>query len=608
MRVADYIAEKLGKLGTTQIFMMYGGACADIVNGIALSDKTDYIPLFHEQAAGFAADAYSRVKGFGAAVATSGPGAHNLVTPIAGCFYDSIPAIFLTGQADQRFLRTKDEMSVRQIGFQESPIHEIIKEITKYSVRITDIKMARHEIEKAFYIATHGRPGPVLLDIPMDIQAAEINLSQSKAFDESEIEIKYDLNKVDQQIDSYLENLLKSNRPIGLIGGGIQLSGAIEELLEAQDILKIPMIPTWNALDIVTSDNPYFAGRVGVCPGKGRNFAIQNSDSMLLVGCRLSLRLSGGPEKFARAAKKYIVEIDPESLNTQRVVMDEKILCDAKYFLRRLKEKASKLSIPDFSEWKRKVFEWRGKYDPVSPQHYEANSNHGKVHPYAFMRLLSQAAGSDDIIIGDTGANVTILSQAFETKYGQRTFSNNGESSMGFSFPAAIGAWYACEKKTGQNVISIIGDGGMNINIQELQTLKNLKDKNQRVPIKTFIMNNHCLGFTLQFQERRFGRGDACNAEGKYIPPNFLKIARAYGLKGVRIEKNDSRRINQQLREILDSNEPVIVDVDNGNFFECAPRIIGNRPLEDSDPALPRKEFRENMIIEPLPGWKERKY
>ena len=596
MRVADYIIDSLGELGVKEVFEFYGGACADLIDAFTKTKKTRYVTVLHEQAGGFAAEAYARIKGFGAMIVTSGPGAQNLITPISNCFYDSVPCLFITGQAAQEFLRPNK--SVRQVGFQETPIVEIAEPITKYAVMIRKPEDSRYEFEKAVFLAKNGRPGPVLLDIPMDVQETQIEPENLRGFDPSEYEAShiYETEKLDMQISCYLDDLAKCQRPVVLVGGGVRLGNALEELAEAQEILKIPFFPTWNAIDAVTSDSKYYGGRVGCCGGKGRNFGIQNSDLLLMVGSRLSRRIpGGGVQHFARGAKKYMVEIDEASLATQAVPIDEKILCDSKTFLLRLTALAKIRNVPEFPEWNKRVFEWRDKYDPVFPEYYKEDSNNGKVHPYSFIRILSEEAGSKDIIIGDTGGNATMFSQAFETKKGQRAFASNGNSTMGFSFPGAIGAWFASDKK--QNVISIIGDGGFNLNIQELQTLKTYN-----AITKTFIMNNHCLGFTRQFQKKRHNKTEACGPEG-YVPPDFMKIISAYGIKAVKIEKNNADIIRKQIREVLDAKEPVVCEVDNGDFDNYGPRVEGKKPIEDMWPYLDRDEFKRNMIIEPVKGW-----
>ena len=597
MRVSDYIIDYLGKIGVKEIFVFYGGACADLIDSFRKTDKTRYITVLHEQAGGFAAEAYAKVNGnLGVVIVTSGPGGHNLVTPIANCFYDSVPCLFITGQAPMKFLRKTDE--VRQVAFQESPITEIVKPITKYSKIVTDPSQVIYELEKAIFIAKSGRPGPVLLDLPVEVQGANINPDEVDRFNSSSRTSSCDYELIDKKIEKFIEDLKNSKRPTILVGAGVRLAGALKEIEEIQNILRLPFFPTWNAIDIITSDSEFYGGRVGVCGGKGRNFAIQNSDLLMMLGSRLSLRIPGGGyQYFAREAKKYMIEIDTNSFEAQksRVHIDEEILCDAKVFLQRLIKRLREEVLPDFSEWNKRVFEWRDKYDPVSPEFFKENSNKGCVHPYSFMRILSQEMKSKDIVMADAGGNVTIFSQAFETKKGQRAFSSNGNSPMGFAFPAGIGAWFASDKN--QNVVSIIGDGGFNLNIQELQTLKIHKVKS-----KTIILNNACYGFTKQFQKNKFNCSEACGPEG-YEPPDFIKIAEVYGIRTIKINTNNEEEIRRKIREMLEADEPIICDVNIGDFYNYAPRVLGEGPMEDMYPRLSREEFKQNMIIEPVPGW-----
>ena len=610
VRAADYIRGKLADKGIKHVFEVYGGAIPDLVDACAISDRLTYIPVLHEQAGGFAAEAYAKVNGkLGAAMATSGPGAQNLVTPIANCFYDSVPAIFLTGEAPSMFLRTSPDS--RQRGFQEFPMHELIKPLTKYATRVDNSEDVPYELEKAIHIAQEGRKGPVLLHFPAEVPGQQIDPEQLRRFTKPKSK-EYNLEIVDEQIDHFLQDLRSSKRPTMLVGAGVRWGNALEELEQASEALGIPMFPTWNAMDVVTSDNPNYGGRVGVCGGKGRNFGIQNSDLLLMLGSRLSLRVSGGGgvEHFARQAKKYMVEIDPTMLTqaNEDVPLKEQIYCDAKVFLQRLNQRLPNEKPRDFSDWRDQVRHWRDKYDVVSrKQDFRLDANQGFTHPYAFMRILSQEMQEGDIVMADTGGNVTVFSQAFETKKGQRAFSSNGNSPMGFAFPAGIGAWLASDRKSdlNHNVVSIIGDGGFIMNEQEMQTLVT-----QKIPLKTIILNNHAYGFTRQFQQRKFGKSEACDSKGRspYIPPDFIKLANAHGIAGMTLATNNESTMRQRIRQFLDAQTQVIFDVDIGDFTDYRPRIVGNDPLEDMVPRLPRDEFSENMIVPPVPGWEEAEY
>jgi acetolactate synthase-1/2/3 large subunit len=589
----------LADYGIREMFVVYGSANGDIIDAFTRTNKTRYVAVMHEQGGGFAAEGYAKISGKpGVAIATSGPGGMNLVTPIGNCFYDSVPSLFITGQVNSQFLRP--DPSIRQIGFQETDIVGIVSPITKYAKMIAHPLDVRYELEKALFLAQHQRPGPVLLDIPLDVQKADIDVTKLVGFDSRPFQALYNFDIVDQQIDCYLDDLSKSTRPVLLVGGGVRIANAVSELRRLAERLKIPCFPTWNALDIVTSDFEWYGGRIGTYGGRGRNFALQNSDLVLAVGSRISGRITGGNLKtFLRNARKYVVDVDEALLQKkfQQVPFDESIHCDAKLFLQRLLRKLDGVTIPNFSLWTSKAMEWRDKYDPVLPEYY---GQKGYVNPYVFMRILSEEMGRSDILIGDCGGNIVISSHAFETKFGQRNITNNGNSPMGFSFAAAMGAWLASDGR--RNVVCTIGDGGFNMNIQELQTYKSYNIK-----AKTFIIDNHIYGITKAFQETNFeGRAEACGPKG-YNPPDFVKICDAYGIMTFRICNN--AEIREKIREVLAYDGPAVCDVNCHEWHTYEPRIFGwSTPIEDMYPYLPREEFRANMSIDPVEGWENPVY
>jgi len=592
MNVADFIIDRLAKEGVKEIFEVYGAANGDLIDAFTRVLDTRYISVMHEQAGGFAAEGYAKIRNnLAAAIATSGPGGQNFVTPIANCHYDSVPVIFLTGQVQSRFMRQDD--SIRQSGFQETPIVEIVKPITKYAQLVKDPEKIKYELEKAIFLAKEGRPGPVLLDLPIDVQKANVDLEKLVSFEVPSNKF-YTLEPIDKLIEGYLSSLNNSERPVLLIGGGVRIADAIPELMEVLEKLRVPCFPTWNALDVITSDNPFYGGRVGSYGGPGRNFAIQNSDLLLAIGSRISGRITGGnPKSFARAAKKYLVDIDESSLEKkfQPVPFDECLPCDAKLFLSRMNQMLDGRKIKDFRRWGEKVIFWRNKYSPVSSEYSDDSSY---VNPYVFMKALSNGMNEGDILVGDCGGNIVVTSQAFETKKGQRLITNNGNSPMGFSFCGAMGAYLASDKS--HNVVCLIGDGGFNMNLQELQTIKNYNIK-----VKTFLMNNHCYGITRQFQRTNFeGRMEACGPKG-YSPPDFLRICKAYDIKTFSIE--NPSHMEKVIQETLNCDEPAVCNIDMGDWDNYGPRVFGGAPIEDMQPYLDREEFISNMIIPPMPGW-----
>jgi acetolactate synthase-1/2/3 large subunit len=610
MKVADYVIKFLEDMGIREVFVVYGAANGDLIDAFTRMQKIKYVCTMHEQGGGFAAEGYAKINGnFGVSIATSGPGGMNLVTPIGNCFYDSVPCLFLTGQINSQFLRQDPE--IRQVGFQETDIVGIVKPITKYAKMITKAEDVAYELEKAMYHMKVGRPGPVLLDIPLDVQKKEIDPDKLVHFEMQTVN-QYACD-VQLKARDFLRDLQKAKRPVIMVGGGAR--SAFHDLKELGRALKIPMFPTWNALDIVCSDDDFYGGRVGTYGGPGRNFAIQNSDLLLTIGSRISGRITGGNvSSFARKAKKYFVDVDPVLLQRklQQVPADVNVLSDAWGFVRSVLDNVKEIPPPDFSWWMNKAIEWREVYDPVKQEHFE--SSRPDVHPYAFARILSDRCTPNDIIVADCGGNIVVMNHAFKTKSGQRYFTNNGNSPMGFSMCGAIGAWFArhgdgspyknLPKNVRGNVVCITGDGGMTMNIQELSTIKNYN-----VDVKIFIMNNHIYGITKAFQEVNFeGRSEACGPKG-YVPPNFIDIAEAYGITTYTIKRNHPTSLALDIDTIFDHSGPMVIDVICDEFHSYYPKISGwKTPIEDMEPYLDRKEFKENMFIDPLPGWEECKY
>lgn len=593
MKLADYVINYLAEYGIKDIFVVYGAANGDLIDAFTRNKKTRYVAVMHEQGGGFAAEGYSKINNsLSAAIATSGPGGMNFVTPIGNCFYDSVPCLFITGQIHSNFMRPDE--SIRQIGFQETDIVNIVKPITKYAKLVESPNEIKYELEKAIHEATTGRPGPVLLDIPINVQKQDINPDNLLGYD-SGAKMIYDESLINIKVNLYIEDLMKSERPCLMIGGGVRLSGCIDELLELGNDLRIPMFPTWNAIDIVCSDYEFYGGRIGTYGGVGRNFGIQNSDLLLAIGSRISGRITGGNiHSFAREAKKYMVDVDQDGLQKklQQVPFDECILSDAKLFINILSKKLKDVTIPDFSNWMKKVNIWKENYDPVTKDMFKPTKY---VHPYAFTRILSEEMKNDDIFCGDCGGNIVVANHSFLSKTGQRYFTNNGNSPMGFSFAAGIGA--ALAAKNNQNVICMIGDGGFNMNIQELQTIVTYN-----IPIKTIILNNHIYGITKAFQETNFeGRSEACGPKG-YNPPDFLSIVESYNIPTMKVDDgSDYEIIREKIREFLDFDGPIVMDLNCHEFHSYNPKVIGwETPIEDMYPYLDEEEFKSNMIIKPL--------
>lgn len=590
MQVSDFIVNFLKSQKIRHVFLITGGAVAFLVDKIGLHRGIDYVCMQHEQAAAMAADAYSRVgPGLGVAMATSGPGATNLITGICCSYFDSIPTLFITGQVNTH--EQKKGSKIRQLGFQETDIVDIVRPIVKFCSKLEKAEDIKYLLEKAVYIAKSGRPGPVLLDIPVNLQYAVIdkkrlrsfNASFSKSDNRKDVGIKFQ-----SKINQVIKLIEKSQRPVILVGFGIRIAGAEEEIKALAKFFKFPIVSTWSAIDLFPSDSPFLVGQSGVYGSRFANFTIQNSDLLLAIGARLDTRQTGNPQTYARDAKKIIVDIDyPELYKRKALQPDVDVNFDAKQFLRAVLEASDNINIPNVDGWWQKITRWKERY-PLLREEYFLQSRY--VNPYVFMKLLSDFLPEDAIIIPDEGGNLAWTIQGIRIKSKQRLFSAFGNSPMGYALPASIGASIATGKK--RPIVCITGDGGLQLNIQEFQTIVH-----QNLPIKMFILNNRSYGIIKQFQDTWLGSRYEASEKG-YSVPDFIKLAKAYGLKTVQIKSQ--KEIEVKLRKILSLNTAVFCDVLLDPDQKIIPKLDFGRPLEDLSPLLPREEFFENMIVEPL--------
>ncbi|MBI4098420.1 MAG: thiamine pyrophosphate-binding protein [Candidatus Magasanikbacteria bacterium] len=609
MKLSDYIVHFLADRGVKKIFVVTGGACAHIVDSIGQVSKVrdiDYVCVQHEQAGAMAAEAYSRTTGVpGVAVATSGPGAVNLISGICCAWFDSIPALFICGQVNVSEL--KGESGVRQIGFQETDIVGMVETITKYAYLVTEPEKIRYHLEKAFYEAEHGRPGPVLLDIPMNVQHSEINPDTLEGFSPPLTAQTAGNDTLSVRSQEVIALLQQAKRPVIIAGGGIKFAKARKEFKEIAVRLSVPIATSWSALDLIGHDDPLCIGQYGVYGNRGTNFCVQNADLIIAIGSRLDTRQTGGQgQTFARGAKKVIVDIDENELFKERLIAtrvkpDIAIHADAKDFLVAFGNALAGVSLPDFASWKNQCVTWRTKYPAVLPEWY---TQEGSVNAYAFVKTLAEELAETDVIIPDEGGNLVWTMQAFEIKDGQQLFSAFAHSPMGYALPAAMGAAFG----TGKRIICIDGDGGFQLNIQELQTIRNYD-----LPIKMFILNNRGMAIMKQFQEVYFDARYEASGRG-YSWPNFARVAEAYGIPAMTVYNHDEMRA--KIQNALHMNGPVLCDVMVDPAQKLIPKLVADRdaegryiskPLEDMAPFLPRDEFNANMIIEPLEGRGEKK-
>ena len=587
MTVADYILKFLISKNVNNVFLITGGAISFVVDAFSRNKKIKYTCVAHEQAAAMMADAYSRAgKGFAATMVTSGPGAQNLITGIACSWFDSVPVIHISGQVNSFELSSANKTTnkVRQVGFQETDIVSIVKPITKFAYQLKNPNEIKYVLDKAFYLSNEGRPGPVLIDIPMNFQRAKINLKKIKSF-------KAPKNKSNRQIINNIykiQKLLnKSIRPILILGGGIRMSKSINELDKFLKKIDIPIVTTWSGLDTIDYNNKNYIGCIGVYGSRAANFAVQNSDLVLNFGSRLDTRITGGkPETFARSAKVVSIDIDRHELNKQRGLdIYLKINEDLKKFLLIFNLKLKTFKFSASNSWKNICQQWKLKYPSVQSSYYKQKKY---VNPYCFIDRLSKKLNKKDIILTDDGGHLTWTIQAFKVKKGQRVFSAFGNSPMGYAFPAALGASLANKKK---RIICIDGDGSIQINIQELQTMVA-----NNIPLKLFIINNDGYGIIKQFQELYLNKRYEASISSKGVTnPNFKKIASAYGINYSEIKNN--KEIDKVLDKILNSKKSEFVNVIIDPNQKIVPKLQFGNPIEDLSPLLPRSEFKKNMII-----------
>ena len=587
MKISDYIIELLVKKDVDKVFGYIGGNNAHILDSIDNHKDIEMVNTIHEQGAGFAAEGYARVTGkIGVATATSGPGATNLITPIASCFYDSVPAVFITGQVNtyecKNALGCENNAPVRQIGFQEADIVSVVKPITKYAIFIDNIHDLRYELEKAIFLTEEGRKGPVLIDIPIDLQYKDFNPDNERSFYDSKTykEFQSKVNTNDYDIETIANLINSSKRPVILVGGGARISNVESELNLLLGKTNIPVVYSLMGKDLVKESYKYNLGFIGAYGNRCASLTLANSDLLIILGSRLDARQTGRQTTtFAREAKIIQVDIDRHELD-RKIKADFSINSDVKSFLEKLSTQVISLNI---ETWQKKVLNYKESYSSL----YTIN-NEEKM-PNKIISLISQYSKLGDIVCVDVGLHQMWTAQSFDVKEEQRVLFSGGLGAMGCALPTAIGATLG----SGQRVIVIVGDGGFQMNIQELEVLRR-----RNLPIKIFIMNNAFLGMVRQMQTE-FLNQNYIGTQKDYSIPHFKNIGNAYGIKSH--VASDIDEIENIIKASLENDECELIDIqlsDSKHLVE--PRLVGNRPMEDMSPFLGREELRKQMMIKPL--------
>ena len=585
MKLSDYVIDFLAENNVRYIFEVIGGVITHLVDSTYDRKDITCVVTHHEQAAAFAAESYSRVtSNIGVAMATSGPGATNLITGIGSAFFDSIPCLYITGQVNT--YDYKFDKQIRQIGFQETDIVSIVKPITKYAMMITEPESIKYQLQKAVFIAKSGRSGPVLLDIPMNIQRAQINPEELPDFYHSEEYHNFKekiKNEEDQfKIQTIIDLIGQSERPIVLVGGGIRSASASNELFEFVQKTKIPVVASLMGLDAFPHDNPLFFGMIGAYGNRYSNLAVANSDLLIILGSRLDNRQTGTrPDTFARSAKIIHIDIDETELNC-KVKSFLTIKSDVKVFLSVINKSIKHDKNKSLSAW----YKWINLCKKNYPSYTIPENEDSSINPNFFMNHLSQLVDNDAIICLDVGQHQMWAAQSFEIKKDQRMIISGGMGSMGFGLPAAIGASLA---EPGKQVVAIVGDGGFQMNIQELQTIVRNK-----LPIKIFLINNKSLGMVRQFQELYFNKHFLSTVIG-YDCPDFVEVVSAYGIRAESV--NTVKGLNKIIPTLLKYQSPSFIEVIIPMETNVNPKLEFNRPIEEQSPFLSEKELKSMRSI-----------
>lgn len=588
IRVADWIMKRLADEGVRHVFLLPGGGAMHLNDGLACEPRITPIPCHHEQACGIAAEAYGRTHsaGFGVAMVTTGPGATNILTPVAGAWIESLPMLVISGQ-----VKRPDALNgrpLRQSGVQEVDIVSIVKSVTKFALTIQRPEDIRNNLEEALWRMRSGRPGPVWLDIPLDVQAARVFPESLVGFEPEPIHWASQL--IDHQIENINKLLAASKRPLILAGHGVRIAGAADLLKQVSEKLRIPCVFTWNAADIMHWDHPLYVGRPGVVAARAPNFAVQNCDCLIAIGCRLDNIITAyNPKGFARHAKKIVVDIDANELARHEMPIDVSIHADARTFL--ASWFAHQTEIGDWETWSGQCQDWKCRYLPLEGKAFK---NSGAISHFQLAEALSHAIPADYLVItGSSGLAVEIFYTAFRNKIGQRMFLTSGLGSMGYGVPAAIGA---CEGAGRKHTVCIESDGSLMLNLQELVTLKQMG-----LPMTLIIMNNNGYASIRNTQMNYFeGRYIGSSPQSGLLIPDFIALSEALGIECVRVTNAED------IKSTLFSGHLRIVEIILEENEVLAPKVsalpqpdgsIISMPLEDMSPLLPREVLRAEMLV-----------
>lgn len=603
IRLADYVADFLVEHGVTDAFSVVGGGAMHLNDALGHKDGLKVTYNHHEQACAIAAEAYARLDNKIAAVCvTTGPGGTNALTGVVGGWLDSIPMFIISGQVrydtTARYALQYTETPLRAMGDQEYDIVKSVEPMTKYATMIEDPKQIRYALEKAWHLATTGRPGPVWIDIPVNFQGGYIETEELEGYDPAEDDVLLPPPVDESIIEKVLEKIANAKRPVLHAGYGIRLSGGYEAFRRVADKLNIPVVTYWNAIDLIEDEHPLYVGRAGNMGDRPGNWAIQNADLVVAIGTRISIRQVGYNWKtWARAAEVIMVDIDQAELKKPTLHVEMPVWADAKDFLEKMDKAIDKTPVHAGGEWLAACQSWKKNYPVVQPKQWEENGSTANV--YAFVKYMSSRLPENSLTAVSNGACCVVGHQTYEIKKGSRFANNSAIASMGYGLPAAIGT---CIGGNRRETICLEGDGSIMMNLQELQTILTNK-----LPIKIFLINNsgyHSIRITqsnLFSEHSKIGIGEE---SGDLSFPDFKKLSAAFGYPYY------SARSNKEMKEVVDQvlslDGPVFCEIFTDTEQRWEPKSSTKRledgtlvspPLEDLAPFLPREELKEIMFI-----------
>lgn len=617
IKASDYIIEYLAKLGIKDVFYVPGGGAMHLNNSLGVNKDIEPVSMIFEQGAAVAAEAYARgIDGFGACLVTSGPGATNALTGLVGAYLDSVPVIFISGQVKRDDLIGKQ--GIRQFGIQEVDIISMVSSYTKYAVQIQSPEDVVYEMGKAAAMAVYGRPGPVWIDVPLDIQASMIDEETSRKFDDVESPFKYakgesllgfdgksSFEATDKQISEVIELINKSERPLLYIGHGVRLDHCIDEMRSLYEKLGIPVVTSWNGVDLIESNHPLYEGRPGGVGHRAANIIVHKADLVISIGTRFNLLATGyNFDSFLENATHVMVDIDENEMNKKSLHPEVKIVSSANVFVNKLLNRLDEVTLSEEKKgaWLTECEDYQKKYPIRIP---EQSARAGFVSNYNLIEEISRQMRAEDMYqFTSSGTTVDIAMKVFEIKEGQRAFLNKGLAAMGYDVPASIGSAFAnkrvYEKTSGRDnvyggcraiskdskVVCVTGDGSVAMNVQELEVMARYK-----LPVKIFVSDNSGYSMIYGSQNGNFHRLTGADKDSGLTLPNMERVAEAFGVKSMSIETEDN--MAEVISKVLSFDGPVVCRVNTDIEQKILPRQanymkedgqMASRPLYDMTP------------------------